>query len=258
MKESWNFDKVKTTVKDYFTNYYNELKTDKASLKKFIIVSIVELFLLAFTIVFDLCMKDFLYKFVEIEHGGNYVALEGFMDLTYTENTGAGFGTFKGGFAALSVITSIVIVAMLGFLLIAKRNNMWLRISLVLIAGGGIGNLVDRVNLNYVRDFFEFTFMEFGIFNIADFFVTVGSFMLVFYLIYLIIKEYKDSKKEKESDSVVAEYEAFFAQSKQVESDESDNLTQSVAGNEVVLAENMSNNDTAAEEIASESTEDIK
>lgn len=202
MKKILDFDKVKSTIKNYFVDYKNELKSDKSLMRKFLILSGVEFLLLAFTIVFDLCMKEFLYDFL-LKHDGNYTVIKGFLDLTYSENTGAGFGMFKDGTLALTIITAIIIVAIFGYLLVAKRKDVWLRISLVLIAGGGIGNLVDRIGLQYVRDFFEFTFMDFAIFNIADFFVTVGAFMLVFYLIYLIVKDYLDGKKKNKSETGV-------------------------------------------------------
>jgi signal peptidase II len=202
MKGKFDFDTIKNKVKGYFVGYANDLKTDKSLFKKFLLISGIEFLLLAFTIVFDLCMKEFLYDFL-LKHNGNYVVIKGFLDLTYSENTGAGFGMFKDGTLGLTVITAIIIVAIFAYLLIAKRKDIWLRISLVLIAGGGIGNLVDRIGLGYVRDFFEFTFMDFAIFNIADFFVTVGAFMLIFYLIYLIAIDFIKGKDKKAENSVL-------------------------------------------------------
>lgn len=204
MKKKLDIDKVKNKVKSYFTDYANELKSDKKLFKRFLLISGIEFLLLAFTIVFDLCMKEFLYDFL-LKHDGNYVVVKGFLDLTYSENTGAGFGMFKDGTLALTVITAIIIVGIFGYLLVAKRKDIWLRISLVLIAGGGIGNLVDRIGLKYVRDFFEFTFMDFAIFNIADFFVTVGAFMLIFYLIYLIVIDFVKGKDKKEEKGILTE-----------------------------------------------------
>ena len=202
MKGKFDFDTIKNKVKGYFVGYANDLKTDKSLFKKFLLISGIEFLLLAFTIVCDLWMKEFLYDFL-LKHNGNYVVIKGFLDLTYSENTGAGFGMFKDGTLGLTVITAIIIVAIFAYLLIAKRKDIWLRISLVLIAGGGIGNLVDRIGLGYVRDFFEFTFMEFAIFNIADFFVTVGAFMLIFYLIYLIAIDFIKGKDKKAENSVL-------------------------------------------------------
>lgn len=198
MKNNAFFDKVK----EYFQSSISDIKTNKSYQKKFIIVSCIEFVLLVFTIVLDLCMKEYLYDFWIDNGRKSYTVVKGFMDITYTENTGAAFGSFSEGTLALTIVTTIVIVAMLGYLLVAKRNDIWLRISLVLVAGGGIGNLVDRIGLGYVRDFFEFTFTtKWGIFNIADCFVSVGAVMLVGYLVYVIIKDSIAMKKQKDAKS---------------------------------------------------------
>ena len=196
MKNNAFFDKVK----DYFQSSITELKTDKSYQKKFILVSCIEFVLLAFTIVLDLCLKEYLYDFWVKNGSTSYTVIKGFLDITYTQNTGAAFGSFSNGTLALTIVTTIVIVIILGFLLIAKRRDMWLRLSLVFVAGGGIGNLVDRIGLGYVRDFFEFTFTtKWGIFNIADCFVSVGAVMLVGYLVYLIVKDAVAIKKQKDA-----------------------------------------------------------
>ena len=197
MKNAKFFDKVK----DYFKKTVDELKTDKSYQKKFIIVSCIEFLLLAFTIALDLWSKEYLLDFWM--KNGDYTVIKGFLDITYSQNTGAAFGSFSGGTIALIIMTTIIIVAVLGYLLVAKRKDIWLRISLVFIAGGGIGNLVDRIGLKYVRDFFEFTFTtKWGIFNVADCFVSVGSVMMVIYLIYLIFKEGRSAKEQKNEEYV--------------------------------------------------------
>ena len=73
-------------------------------------------------------------------------------------------------------------------------------ISLAMIIGGGIGNMIDRVFLGYVVDFLEFTFIDFPVFNVADSFVTVGAFMLMGYLIWDLIRDMKTSKVEKQTE----------------------------------------------------------
>ena len=197
MKNAKFFEKVK----DYFKSSIDELKTDKTYQKKFIIVSCIEFLLLAFTIALDLWSKEYLLDFWT--KNGDYTVIKGFLDITYSQNTGAAFGSFSGGTIALIIMTTIIIVAVLGYLLVAKRKDIWLRISLVFIAGGGIGNLVDRIGLKYVRDFFEFTFTtKWGIFNVADCFVSAGSVMMVIYLIYLIFKEGRSAKEQKNKEDV--------------------------------------------------------
>ena len=49
----------------------------------------------------------------------------------------------------------------------------------VMLFAGGIGNLIDRIRLNYVVDFFYFSLIDFPIFNVADIYVTVAAFAMV-------------------------------------------------------------------------------
>ena len=59
---------------------------------------------------------------------------------------------------------------------------------------GGIGNVIDRIRLQYVIDYIEPLFIDFAVFNFADCLITVGAFSLI---IYLIVDLIKDIKKEK-------------------------------------------------------------
>ena len=157
---------------------------------------ILESLLLAGILAFDLCMKDYLYKFLLDKPFRNFEVAKGFLDLTYSENTGAGFGILSESTIGLIVVTILVITAIVIYLNLNHKESELLRIPLIMIVGGGIGNLVDRIALGYVRDFFEFTFMKFAIFNIADAFVTVGAIWLVIYLICVMVDEAKKSKKK--------------------------------------------------------------
>lgn len=176
-----------------FALFFKEFKWDKEHVSVLVKYT-VEVLLFAFIITFDLCMKNYLYDFVEVRHGGNYTVIDGFLDLTYSENTGMGFGLGKGSTLGITVITAILIAAIIGYLLFFKKEKAYIRIPLIMVAAGGIGNLVDRTQLGYVRDFFEFTFMDFAIFNIADAFVTVGAVVLIIGLIVTLFKPQKDKR----------------------------------------------------------------
>lgn len=167
-------------------------------LKKRWWIILIEVAVLAAILVIDLVSKKYLLEFLKGQPSLHYVLIPGFIDLRYSENTGAGFGLFKGNTTALIVITMIVMIGIFAYLVWAQKENMWLRISLIFVLGGGIGNLVDRLALGYVRDFFEFTFIDFAIFNLADSFVTVGAIMLIIVLIVMLIGERKKSQKEFE------------------------------------------------------------
>ncbi len=170
------------------------------TLKKRWWIILIELAIVGVILLIDLLSKKYLLEFLQGQPGLHYILIDGFIDLRYSENTGAGFGMFKGNTTALIVVTFIVIVGLIVYLAIAQKESMWLRVSLLFIVGGGIGNLVDRLALGYVRDFFEFTFIDFAIFNLADSFVTIGGIMLVIVLIVMLVQEANKSKKAFEAE----------------------------------------------------------
>jgi signal peptidase II len=65
-----------------------------------------------------------------------------------------------------------------------EKGQILFKISLAFILGGGIGNLIDRIRLDYVIDYFDFTLINFAIFNVADSFVVVGTILLGYLLIF--------------------------------------------------------------------------
>ena len=69
-----------------------------------------------------------------------------------------------------------------------------MEVLLVLIASGAVGNMIDRVQYNYVVDFFYFELIDFPIFNIADMALTVGVILLFIQYIFFD-REEKESKE---------------------------------------------------------------
>ncbi len=182
-------------IKAYFKDFRFDKPHMKAALPFFI-----EILLFAFIITFDLTMKDYLYDFVVNRNSGYYTVVEGFFALNYSENTGMGFGLGQDSTTGITVMTCIVIVVVIGYLAVFRKDKAYIRIPLVMVAAGGIGNLVDRIALGYVRDFFEFTFMDFAIFNIADSFVTVGAIALIIGLIVMMAVTAKDEKARQAAE----------------------------------------------------------
>lgn len=99
------------------------------------------------------------------------------MDLSLVYNTGAAFSLGEGGRWVFVALAAVIAVACAAY---AWREDE-LPTSLVLtfgcIAGGGIGNAIDRVVDGRVTDFFATTFMDFAVFNVADIFITCGVFI---------------------------------------------------------------------------------
>ena len=94
----------------------------------------------------------------------------GFFSFTYIRNTGAAWGIFSGQNLALSLLAFVMLVALVLFrrkLLPPGRPH---RVALGLLCGGIVGNLFDRLRLDYVTDFLDFYYRgwHFPAFNIAD------------------------------------------------------------------------------------------
>lgn len=117
------------------------------------------------------------------------------LDLNYIQNHGAAFSILQGKTVFLIVATVIMMGALCVYAIKMKdRIPKMELISLAMIVGGGIGNLIDRIALGYVTDFLDIHIIP--IFNVADCFVTVGCFLLVFSV--LILEPKKEKKQETE------------------------------------------------------------
>ncbi|MBA7685269.1 MAG: signal peptidase II [Calditrichaeota bacterium] len=100
-----------------------------------------------------------------------------FFRLTYVENSGIVFGIKVGGALPLFTVLSIVATILILFYFFRERaNHLGVRISLALILGGAVGNLIDRLVFGRVVDFLDFGVggYRFFVFNVADSAVTVG------------------------------------------------------------------------------------
>jgi signal peptidase II len=112
--------------------------------------------------------------------------IKDFFQFEYLENRGAAFGIFQNKVIFLSIITFVIIGAIIVYLIRFAPKSKWLRVSLALIISGALGNLFDRIFYNYVVDFISIHFKQvyyFPTFNVADMLVVVGTFMLAIYII---------------------------------------------------------------------------
>ena len=109
-------------------------------------------------------------------------------------NKGAAFGSFAGArwfFIALSVPVMALIIYLVATKKIGKSK--FLGITMGLLLGGIVGNLIDRIIFAGVRDFIYFKSINFAIFNMADAFITIGTVCLIVYIIFF----WKKEKSEK-------------------------------------------------------------
>ena len=128
----------------------------------------------------------------ELKEVGTIKIIDGIFHLHYLENRGAAFGILQDQRLFFLVINSLITAAVLIFLYKYTNINQMLMWALSLIAGGAIGNIIDRALYGYVIDFFDF--QVWPVFNIADAAIVIGQVLLIIYLI-------RSSKKENVGDA---------------------------------------------------------
>ena len=155
--------------------------------------------------------------------------IKDFFSLFHIRNSGAAWGILSDQSWGIYILTIISISASIFiFYLIYINDIKPVRITLALILGGSIGNLIDRIRFNNVVDFLSFTFgdYQFPTFNVADSAIVVGAICLTLYLIFKPekLKNIKLTNKTSTSSVVKSGFESEdsfteFKQSYEIEAE---------------------------------------
>jgi signal peptidase II len=110
--------------------------------------------------------------------------------LYYHENTGAVWGILSDRTTLLALFSIVILCVMIFFYfkIPNEKHYNYLRLIIVFLTAGAIGNLIDRIARKFVVDFIYFELIDFPIFNVADMYVSVSAFCLVLLTIFY----YKD------------------------------------------------------------------
>lgn len=138
----------------------------------------------AVVLVADQATKAWILSIWPQPYTGEIPIIANWLELTYIRNTGVAFGLFSG-VPQLFTVTSLLITAgaIWFYLRHLPENHGGLAISLGLIIGGAIGNVIDRVRFGYVVDFIKTFDGRFPIFNIADSCIVVGVGLMALLLV---------------------------------------------------------------------------
>ena len=142
-----------------------------------------------FVFLLDIFSKNFIQKKIIY---GEQVEITSFLSLVHFQNTGAAFSFLsdQGGWQRYFLIAiSLLAVLYIPWLINQYKKNILIVIGLLLILGGAIGNLYDRISYGYVIDFIYLHIAEFywPAFNVADSAISVG----VLLFLYGSFKSYK-------------------------------------------------------------------
>lgn len=155
-------------------------KMDRQNIKSYIIA------LLGFAAAL---IADQLTKYLAVlnlQNKSAKVIIDGVFELRYLENRGAAFGMMQNMqyfFVAGAVVVCAVVVV-LYIRMPHTARYMPLRVCAVLLCAGAAGNMIDRIRLNYVIDFFYFRLIDFPIFNVADCYVVISCVLFALLILF--------------------------------------------------------------------------
>ncbi len=130
-------------------------------------------------IFFDQLTKFLATKFLQLNNP--LPLIKNFLNLTLVHNRGAAFGLFQNQLL-MFILISILAIVLIIYSLRNKKNSLIFKLSLSLILGGSIGNLIDRARFGFVIDFLDFGVWP--VFNLADSVITVAAVLLSWELLF--------------------------------------------------------------------------
>jgi lipoprotein signal peptidase len=158
--------------------FQNKIKIEKVDIYSFILILFI----------FTLDRLSKIYVIELIQKKGSEIFIYDFLNFTLNWNTGIAFGflSFDGNllYHLVSALILLIIVYLIYLMVISSKVE---KIIISLIVGGAIGNLYDRINYYAVPDFIDFHLKNFHwfTFNVADIFISIGIFMMLFKEIFL-------------------------------------------------------------------------
>lgn len=144
-------------------------------------------------IVFLILLIDQTTKFYAFHFLGRErknVLIKSILELTYTENTGAAFGSFAGkNIVIMATVIVIIVFLLLKYQRLCKIGNYYdTRLAMAILISGAIGNLIDRMIHGFVIDFIYFVPINFPKFNFADICIVL-SLLTISYLFLFVYTE---------------------------------------------------------------------
>ncbi len=160
----------------------------------------ISIFLVLVVVVLDQLTKFLVLKNFHLYE--SIVIIPNFFNLTYLTNKGAAFGFLAGVTAAwrhyfFLILASVALVLLCFAWFRMRKDHRFYGPALAMIAGGAIGNVIDRVRFGAVVDFLDFHVAghHWPVFNVADSAITVG---VALFLLANILEERQKKLKQEE------------------------------------------------------------
>lgn len=119
-----------------------------------------------------------IYISAKLDLGESIPIFKNVFHITYHLNDGAAFSILQGRRVFLIITTVLILSSIILYVIIKKPKNKLVLLSLSMVVGGALGNLIDRIKYGSVIDFLDFRLINFPVFNMADTFVVLGAICL--------------------------------------------------------------------------------
>lgn len=146
----------------------------------------------AVLVVIDQVIKYFIVQ--GLAPDGSVSVIDHLVSLVYVENRGVAFGLFQNHVWVFAVITLLLIGVIVALIISKRLTGKLFYAACMLIIGGGVGNLVDRLFRGFVVDYLSLSFFP-PVCNFADYCITIGALLLV---LVFILRDYQNAKQQKQ------------------------------------------------------------
>lgn len=149
-------------------------------------------------VAFDQITKYLIVQNMEL--GESVPVIPGLLDFTYTHNDGMAFGLGSESFRWIFIAVTLLVCGILIYMMTKSdfKSKLYYAAATCIVAGG-IGNLIDRVLNGYVVDFLALSFFP-PVCNIADYCVTIGTVLLLVFIVFYYGKTKKVSEPTEKSN----------------------------------------------------------
>ena len=169
----------------------------------------IYILIMAGVVLLDQFTKQVVLRTIPV--GDSVELIPGIFHFTHIKNPGAAFGILENNRWVFIVFSLVAVAAIVFYLFKFRPENRWFSTALCMIAGGGFGNMIDRLfyyeeggsfGNGVVVDFLNFCAFPklwHWILNVADAFVVVGAGIMIVCLFLDIVKEYKEEQAAKKA-----------------------------------------------------------
>ncbi len=134
---------------------------------------------------------------------GQVSVIDNLFSLYYVENRGAAFGIFQDRVLIFAIITGAMIGVFIYLIAKKKLTGKLFLVSTMLIIGGGVGNLIDRIFRGFVVDYLAVSFFP-PVCNFADYCIVIGA---VLFIVSMLIQDKKDGRKKLSNEGNTNEHQ---------------------------------------------------